>query len=246
MPPLSAADLVLPHTPLIPWEWVDLTQAHFAAFFFKAPWSAAGPDGITYDMIRELAVPLGSIYEDLMAEIRPGVVPVPARQLNASSDEWLHPQQHGFTQGRGAADALLALETATLSLCCLHMFSAAVFAELAQAFASLSTSWETRCALASGCPEPLLWRVTYSGFALPSGARQGDPLSGTLFLLAVDGWLRFAVIRWGWDIHFIMFADDLTMVVKALELLKDCVCWKLLLVLDLNWDKTKVLPVGIA
>eukprot|EP00971_Amphidinium_carterae_P152102 3014871-Amphidinium_carterae.1 len=146
------------------------------------------------------------------------------------------------------------------------MFSAAVFADLAQLFASLSRSWVIGCAVASGCPEPLHWylrqhlqdgfswvrwrRVTYSGFALTSGVRQGDPLSGTSFLLAVDGWLRFVVIRLGRDIHFIMFADDLTMVVKTLESLKECAIALSLLEavagLGLNWDKTKVLPRGVA
>eukprot|EP00971_Amphidinium_carterae_P330965 6464277-Amphidinium_carterae.1 len=194
-------------------------------------------------MIRDLALPLGSIYEDMMAgmargdrlpinfsdsltvfvgkkldpvlrpcDFRPlslnnvwSKVPaaVLARQLSASSSHWVHPQQHGFTQGRDAVDALLSLEAASFSHSRIHKFSAAVFADLAQAFASLSRSWVIRCANASGCPEPLLWylrrhlqagyswvrwrRVSHAGFALTSGVRQGDPLSGTLFLLAVDG-----------------------------------------------------------
>eukprot|EP00971_Amphidinium_carterae_P187280 3717167-Amphidinium_carterae.1 len=300
------AEMLLPHTPSIPWHSLDLTRLEFAAFIKQAPKTAAGPDGVTYDMIRPLAEPLGVIYEHMMVgmaggeclpihfsdsitifapkkldpmlqprDFRPlslnsvwSKVPaaVLARQLSRSSATWVHPQQHGFTQGRDTIDALLSLETCVFSMCRLYPYSSAVFADLAQAFASLSRPWVLRCAEASGCPGPLLWylsqhlqagyswirwrRMTHAGFPLTSGVRQGDPLSGVLFLLAVDGWLRFTVIRWGRDIHLIMFADDLTMVVRSLAFLSACATAVALLEavagLSLNFDKTKVLPVGFA
>eukprot|EP00971_Amphidinium_carterae_P058528 1157708-Amphidinium_carterae.1 len=175
-----AAD-ILPHTPILPRHQLQLTQTEFARFITRAPSTAAGPDGVTYDMVRPLADTLGIIFADMMAGMsKGGSLPVHlsdsvtvfvakkvgpvlqpgdfrplslncvwsktpaavlARQLSTSSGEWVHPQQHGFTHARDTGDALLSLKTAAFSLSRLCKFSTALFADLAQAFASLSRTW---------------------------------------------------------------------------------------------------------
>eukprot|EP00971_Amphidinium_carterae_P171692 3404163-Amphidinium_carterae.2 len=62
-----AAEHILPHTPMLPWDSLDLSRAQFITFIGKAPRTAAGPDGVTYNMLRPLANPLGTIFEDMMA-----------------------------------------------------------------------------------------------------------------------------------------------------------------------------------
>eukprot|EP00971_Amphidinium_carterae_P134574 2667137-Amphidinium_carterae.1 len=119
------AEHILPHTPMLPWDRLDLSRAQFISFIGKAPRTAAGPDGVTYDMLRALATPVGAIFEDMMAGMALGQPipvhfsdsltvfvakkqdPIPAavlaRQLSSFSD-WVHPQQYGFTPGRDTAD----------------------------------------------------------------------------------------------------------------------------------------------
>lgn len=141
----------------------------------------------------------------------------------------------------------------------------AVFLDFATAFPSLAHGWLFSVMTAAGLPEAIIRvviflyskQVTYfmvagelvAEVALERGVKQGCPLSGTLFAMAVDPLLRRLAQGPGPLQQWVFaYADDLAIVFRALcvglaRLLPVFVVWGRISGLRLRPDKSVVVPL---
>ena len=141
--------------------------------------------------------------------------------------------QHGMIAGRQITDAVFKV--------CYAMDSwrrrqglecGALFLDMQRAFPSVSRVWLRFVLQRAGAPawfirmifllytdcatEVSLAGGRYPGFSMEEGVKQGCCLSGALFCLALDPWLRFAVSALPPQISVNAFADDLCFCMQSL------------------------------
>jgi hypothetical protein len=174
--------------------------------------------------------------------------------------------QRGFVAGRHLEDNLFDLEAAAISLSATNLKrSAAILFDFRTAFPSLAHDWIfavlTRMGIPSyfilairqlyfDCSAMLLFNGSELGFiSLCSGIKQGCPLSGSLFALAIDPLIRYllhtSVLG---SICITAFADDIAIVVANLftmlpGILASFRRWALASSLCLNSTKSAIIPL---
>lgn len=141
--------------------------------------------------------------------------------------------QHGFIRGRGGSSAIVGLDAIICAqLCAVAGRSGVFFADLEAAFPSVSWCFLLVAMLkAFGQGGPLAFvtnlyvpaRVAviafggiFAEFLAKSGIRQGCPLSGTLFVICIEGFLRLLVHRFNSRCLLFAFADDMAIFLKEL------------------------------
>ncbi len=178
------------------------------------------------------------------------------------------PPQRGFVAGRHLEDNLLGLEAAAISLSATNLKrSAAIFFDFRTAFPSLAHTWIfavlTRMGIPSyfihavrqlytDCSAMLLFNgAELDSILIESGIKQGCPLSGSLFALAIDPLIRYllhtSVLG---SICLTAFADDIAIVVANLftmlpGILGSFSKWALATSLCLNYVKSAIIPLWI-
>jgi hypothetical protein len=178
------------------------------------------------------------------------------------------PPQRGFVAGRHLEDNLLGLEAAAISLSATNLKrSAAIFFDFRTAFPSLAHTWIfavlTRMGIPSyfihavrqlytDCSAMLLFNgAELDSILIESGIKQGCPLSGSLFALAIDPLIRYllhtSVLG---SLCLTAFADDIAIVVANLftmlpGILESFSKWALATSLCLNYVKSAIIPLWI-
>ena len=198
---------------------------------------------------------------NIIAKVVPGILSTKGFALAPS---WCHVSQHGCGQGRSTATALGAAEGHLWCFNRRYPSTAALLCDVRAAFPSLRRSWLFAILRASGCPPALLnlfrahltasftWLVwkgcTHSGFLIREGVKQGCPLSGLLFILALDPWLRRSCSLLPPSIHLSAYYDDLLFITTTYEEL--LFAFELLRRLELdaglrlNFKKCVCVPLG--
>ena len=121
------------------------------------------------------------------------------------------PMQRGFIQGRMLCDNIIELETSMLVNSATSRFAACVLFDFATAFPSIAHRWLFAVLEAYGVPSEVLnlIKALYSDceallcfggsvvgkIGVRSGIKQGCPLSGSIFALAIDPLLRLIAYR---------------------------------------------------
>ena len=179
------------------------------------------------------------------------------------------PQQRGFVSGRAAHDNIIELEAAMLSASSTSVRSAAaVFFDFANAFPSIAHVWIFAVLERLGVPDRVIRFVRalyhdcrallcFAGavvgcLQIESGIKQGCPLSGSLFALAIDPLIRAITLRglvqtssltaYADDIGLVLI-DMFTQLVLVLSLFAD---WARATLLFLNIKKCVVVPLWSA
>ena len=198
---------------------------------------------------------------NIVAKVVPAILSSKALRLAPS---WCHHAQHGCGQSRSTATALGQLESHLWRHNRLHSHMAALFCDIKAAFPSLRRSWLKAVLCASGCPSHLLklfdahlapsftWVVwkndVHSGFHIRQGVKQGCPLSGFLFLLGVDCWIRMFVSQMPPRMSLVAYYDDFCFLVADYD--EAMLAFRMLSRLEVaaglrvNFKKTLLVPLG--
>ena len=166
-----------------------------------------------------------------------------AAVLSCAATHVVHPSQSGALKGRQLIDNVLDIDTAMV-VCSMTEYkrAAAVFFDFRAAFPSLCVKYLFAALEAMNMP-PMIVRAikqlyqdnyhdilingrVFPGFTVKSGVRQGCPLSGSLFVLALDPFMRMLhhvlqcprlVIRGYFDDLAVGFFDILRQLQRCLE-----------------------------
>jgi hypothetical protein len=187
-------------------------------------------------------------------------------RLSALCQTTVSQQQRGFVAERHLEDNVFQLEASAIALSATnHRTAASIFYDFTTAFPALAHSWifvvlaamnipvgfrSAICRLYSHCIAYLMLGGALVG-SLPicSGIKQGCPLSGSIFALAIDPLIRrilaASVLN---SIRITAFADDIAIVVANIFLqLPDIMAifalWGAVSALMLNSTKTAILPL---
>jgi exonuclease III len=175
-------------------------------------------------------------------------------------------QQRGFVAGRHIEDNLFQLEASAIALGSTnHKTAAAIFFDFTTAFPALAHAWiffvlrtmgvpdyilNTILKLYTGCNAFLMFGgVRVGSLPICSGIKQGCPLSGSIFALAIDPLIRkilaASVLH---PIRVTAFADDIAIVIGNLflqlpDIMTIFASWGVVSALVLNPLKTAILPL---
>jgi hypothetical protein len=175
-------------------------------------------------------------------------------------------QQRGFVAGRHIEDNLFSLEAAEVSLSATNLKrSATILFDFRTAFPSIAHDWIFLVLSAMRVPSGFIQAIRQlyafcramlvfngaelSSFLIESGIKQGCPLSGSIFALAIDPLIRYllhtSVIG---SICITAFADDIAIVAANLftmlpEILNSFRRWALATALCLNPKKSVIIPL---
>lgn len=175
-------------------------------------------------------------------------------------------QQRGFVVGRSLGDYLYELEATMISYSGWRQrLAAAIFFDFRTAFPSLSRCWLIRvlrgmhvpCGvvraveeMCDNCDSMLLFRGEIVGdMAITSGIKQGCPMSGSLFALSVDPFLRSTLVSSLVGlIRLEAYADDLAVVLSRFwddvaSIMTLFGRWRLAASLSLNPSKCVLVPL---
>jgi hypothetical protein len=187
-------------------------------------------------------------------------------RLSALCQATVAEQQRGFVADRHIEDNLFQLEASAIAFSATnHRTAASIFFDFTTAFPALAHAWIFFVLAAMGIPKGFLnaIRKLYSkclafllfGGALVgslpicSGIKQGCPLSGSIFALAIDPLIRrilaASVLH---SIRITAFADDIAIVVANLfiqlpGIMVIFALWGRTTALKLNPTKTAILPL---
>ena len=188
------------------------------------------------------------------------------RTLSALCTVAVSAPQRGFVSGRVISDNIIILETAMMKFYCTSARSAAsILFDFANAFPSIAHQW-IFCVperlpvppqalrliklLYSDCRAMLMFNGVPVGFiAILSGIKQGCPLSGSIFTLAVDPLIRcFLVASLVNRFAMTAYADDLAIVLADVFtdlplLLRIFGRWSCASALKLNFTKCVLIPL---
>jgi hypothetical protein len=187
-------------------------------------------------------------------------------RLSALCQATVSEQQRGFVAGRHLEDNLFQLEASAIAMSATCTRTAAsIFFDFTTAFPALAHAWIFFVLMTMGVPDGILKtiRKLYSqclafllfgganvgSLHICSGIKQGCPLSGSIFALAIDPLIRrilaASVLH---TIRVTAFADDIAIVVANLFLqlpgiMSIFVLWGAATALKLNAAKTAILPL---
>ena len=175
-------------------------------------------------------------------------------------------QQRGFIKGRHIDDNILQLEAAAIVHSLTNIKRAAmVLFDFSAAFPSVSHRWIFKVLEHMQIPSNIIHairelyknstasicinNVAYFTIGIYSGIKQGCPLSGTIFALAIDPLLRTIVLHNTFhSITLTAFADDIGISVADLFrilpiVFRIVVLWKKVSALGLNYGKCIIAPL---
>ncbi len=187
------------------------------------------------------------------------------RAIAPAAEALCGPHQHGFLRGRGSTEAVVELDAIMSSRTAANAPSSGVFfADLEAAFPSVSWAFLLHTIKhIFGVGGPLFFvtqlyvpaRVSVLAFGesttrytAASGIRQGCPLSGTLFVLVLEGFLRLLAHRFQGRCLLSAFADDMAIYLRNLlaclpELRAAFATLSRASALNLNIKKCAILPL---
>jgi hypothetical protein len=175
-------------------------------------------------------------------------------------------QQRGFVSGRHIEDNIFTLESAALAFSATNVKRAAVILfDFMTAFPSIAHAWIFMVLTTMGIPARFIAAIqklyldcfaalSFNGMELDalciaSGIKQGCPLSGSIFALAIDPLVRFLLTSsvLG-SMQITAYADDIAIVIANLftqlpRILQAFRSWALASCLVLNSKKSAVLPL---
>lgn len=188
------------------------------------------------------------------------------RRLSELATTTVVAQQRGLVPGRSLGDKLYELEAAMLSYSGMRQRSAAaILVDFRTAFPALSRRWLLKVLRAMGMPLGMVRVVeqlyincecmlVFSGevvgtMAITSGIKQGCPMSGSLFALAVDPFLRCILVTSVVGLlRLEAYADDLAIVMSKFwedvrAIMEQFHRWRLASALALNERKCVMAPL---